>query len=167
MGIIPQLDITSYPSQLFWFFLSFGILYLIVSKNVLPKIENIVRNRYNITRGAISSVEEDLNHAQQELDRQLLKLNEVQLEVDRIINSALKEVQDANENLMVMLNQEIQSMFKMADDSLKDMKHQLEQQLIGLAFDIALVYHNKLLGIDCADKNKLRDITIKVYKERI
>ncbi|MGN7618804.1 MAG: hypothetical protein ACTJLM_02320 [Ehrlichia sp.] len=32
MDIIPQLDVTSYSSQLFWFFLSFGVLYFVISK---------------------------------------------------------------------------------------------------------------------------------------
>ena len=167
MNTIPQLDIVSYPSQLFWFFLSFSILYFIVSKSVIPRIENIVRKRYNVTRDSVSSVEDDLNQTQKELHRQLLKLNTVQAEVDKIISSAFEEIQNVNTNLMVILDQEIHSMFKMADNNLKNMKLQFEQQLTNLAFDIALVYYNKLLGIDCTDKDRLRDITIKIYKERI
>ncbi|WP_078400187.1 hypothetical protein [Ehrlichia ruminantium] len=167
MDTIPQLDISSYPSQFFWFFLSFSVLYIIISKNVLPKIENIVRKRYNVTRCSIDSVKDDLSHVQQELDKQLLKLNAVQAEVDRIIRSAFDEVQDANASLMATLDQEIQSIFKMADDNLKNMKLQLEQELIDLAFNIALIYYSKLLGVDCVNKDRLRDITIKIYKERI
>ena len=168
MDIIPQLDVTSYSSQLFWFFLSFGILYFVINKKVLPKVENIIKKRYNITKGAIDCFENDLNLIQKELEIQLLKVNTARIEADKIITSALQEVKDINTSLIVTLNEETQKMFNMADEYLSNTKHQAEQELIGLTFEIALIYYSKMLGsTEYIDKDKLRDITTKLYKEKV
>lgn len=42
---MPQLDPSSFPSQLFWLIISFAILYSIMVRKVLPKITNVVQNR--------------------------------------------------------------------------------------------------------------------------
>lgn len=42
---MPQLDLTWYPSQLFWLCVTFFTLYFIVSKMIAPKIENILAKR--------------------------------------------------------------------------------------------------------------------------
>lgn len=168
MDIIPQLDVTSYPSQLFWFFLSFSILYIIINKKILPKVEDIIKKRYNITKGSIDCFEDDLNLIKQELEMQLFKIDAAKTEADRVIACALQEVKDSNTNLMVTLNEEIQKMFNMADEYLNNMKHQTEQELIDLTFEIALIYYSKMFGItEYIDKDKLRDITTKLYKEKV
>lgn len=167
MDIIPQLDITSYPSQLFWFFLSFGILYLVISKNILPKVENVIKKRYNITRGSINCVENDLNLIHHELKKQLLSLDEVKAETDKIISSALQEVKSTNADLITALNEEIKKMFSTADEYMHNLKYQVEQELIDLTCEIALLYYKKMLGTEYIDKDKLRDITIRLYKEKI
>ncbi|KJV63450.1 MULTISPECIES: F0F1 ATP synthase subunit B family protein [Ehrlichia] len=166
MDIIPQLDVTSYPSQLFWFFLSFSVLYLVISKNILPKVENVIKKRYTITTGVIGYVEHNLTRAQDELNKQLFSLDEAKAEANRIISSALQETKSTNAGLMAMLDQEIQKMFSMANEYMYNLKCQTEQELIDLTCEIALTYYSKMLGTEYADKDKLRDITTRLYKER-
>ena len=42
---MPQLEITTYPSQIFWLVVSFLILYLIMSRIIIPKISSVIKNR--------------------------------------------------------------------------------------------------------------------------
>jgi len=42
---MPQLEITTYPSQIFWLVVSFLILYLIMSRFIIPKISSVIKNR--------------------------------------------------------------------------------------------------------------------------
>ena len=168
MDTIPQLDVTSYPSQLFWFFLSFSILYFVINKKVLPKVESIIKKRYNIIDSSINSFENDLCIIEQFLETQLVKVNEAKIEADRIISSALQEVKDSNASLVGLLNEEIQKMFSMANEHFNNAKHQSEEELIDLTFKVALVYYSKMLGTtENVDKDKLRNITTKLYKEKV
>ena len=42
---MPQLEITTYPSQIFWLVVSFLILYLIMSRIIIPKISSVIKSR--------------------------------------------------------------------------------------------------------------------------
>ena len=42
---MPQLEITTYPSQIFWLVVSFLILYLIMSRVIIPKISSVIKSR--------------------------------------------------------------------------------------------------------------------------
>jgi F-type H+-transporting ATPase subunit b len=42
---MPQLEITTYPSQIFWLVVSFLILYLIMSRVIIPKISSVIKRR--------------------------------------------------------------------------------------------------------------------------
>ena len=38
---MPQFDIASFPSQIFWLVVTFGILYFVMSKLVLPRVGDV------------------------------------------------------------------------------------------------------------------------------
>ena len=42
---MPQLEITTYPSQIFWLVVSLLTLYLIMSRIIIPKISSVIKNR--------------------------------------------------------------------------------------------------------------------------
>jgi F-type H+-transporting ATPase subunit b len=48
-GGLPQLDSSHYPSQLLWLAISFGLLYLLLSRVLLPRVESaLARRRHQI-----------------------------------------------------------------------------------------------------------------------
>ena len=64
---MPQFDITTYYSQIFWLIVTFGLLYIFIYKFITPKAEEIFNNRQtniqdNITQADILALEvEKLN----------------------------------------------------------------------------------------------------------
>lgn len=44
-GAFPAFDSTTYPGQLLWLAITFGLLYLMVSKVILPRLRSILDNR--------------------------------------------------------------------------------------------------------------------------
>ena len=44
---MPQLDFATWPPQLIWLAITFGILYLVISKFALPKIGGTIESRQN------------------------------------------------------------------------------------------------------------------------
>jgi F-type H+-transporting ATPase subunit b len=72
---LPQLDVTTFPSQLFWLGLTFCFLYVLISRSALPKIHDILDKR----RGRI---ERDLTRAEQ-LSRDAAKAQHAYEEMHR------------------------------------------------------------------------------------
>jgi len=44
-GGLPQLDFATWPGQIFWLLVTFGVLYLILSRSVLPRIGGVIEDR--------------------------------------------------------------------------------------------------------------------------
>ena len=46
-GVFPPLDTSTYPSQLFWLAVTFGLLLFLLAKVLLPRVGNILEDRSN------------------------------------------------------------------------------------------------------------------------
>ncbi len=54
-GAFPPFDATLFASQLFWFALTFGSLYFIVSRFVLPKVASVLAQRAATVKGDLDA----------------------------------------------------------------------------------------------------------------
>jgi F-type H+-transporting ATPase subunit b len=52
---LPQLDITTFASQLFWLVISFVILYVVISRIAAPKIGGVIQDRANRIKGDLDA----------------------------------------------------------------------------------------------------------------
>lgn len=117
---MPQFDISSFTSQLFWLGLIFSVLYFVVSKVIVPKAEQILSSRdkwiddnlelakkYNeqarllemSNKDSLTKLNKDIESARKEaLDAQELKFKKKKEELaDEIRNKqkeSLKEIDD-------------------------------------------------------------------------
>ena len=48
---MPQLDVTTFPSQIFWLIVCFVILYLLMANLALPRLEKLVEDRRRHVEG--------------------------------------------------------------------------------------------------------------------
>lgn len=48
---MPQLDVSTFPSQLFWLAISFLVLYLLMARLTVPRIESVVESRRHRIEG--------------------------------------------------------------------------------------------------------------------
>ena len=61
---MPQISqIDSFLSQIFWFFLAFGIIYYFVSKVMSPKVSSVIAERESIIASDIGAAEDIRNEA--------------------------------------------------------------------------------------------------------
>ncbi len=90
----PQLDTTTYPSQIFWLFVSFAVLYTLMSKIALPRINEVLDMRQTQRTG-------NLNRAQQ-------------------LNEEAEKVQTAYEASLAKAQTEAQEILSKSEQALND-----------------------------------------------
>ena len=56
-GGLPQLNLSTYPSQIFWLLLTFAVLYLTFSRKTLPQIGAVIANREGKIKGDLDAAE--------------------------------------------------------------------------------------------------------------
>ena len=104
---MPQLDFSSYPSQLFWLAVSFTLLYWILAGFVLPRLEHIQKKRFEETQGkrglaqqASEKAEQALNLYEEKIAAHKADLQKQAQHTQKQINDNLaKQGQEAKKNI--------------------------------------------------------------------
>lgn len=109
---MPQLDLTTYSSQIFWFTLCFIALYVTTSQLILPRIAAILKNRKNIIDADLASTA-DLNSQILELQNTTENLRKeatikYQAKLEEAAKSATKQREKMIEDLKIKIDQNIQ-----------------------------------------------------------
>ena len=147
-GGMPQLDPEFWISQIFWLTLFFGILYIILSKIILPKISSNLESRKSQILENIEAAEKQRKEADQkikEYDEIVLKgKKEAKEYINQLKKNVLKEVNLKKENLNNQLDDEIQK----AESEIKDLKDKAPEKINKIAIDISSELIQKLIGTE-------------------
>ena len=88
---MPQLEITTFPSQIFWLVVTFLMLYLILSKFIIPKISFVIKKREAEIKNSIL-VAEQIYEDTKIINNEFEKVKKKTQEEARTIINNLKEI---------------------------------------------------------------------------
>jgi len=118
---MPQLDVTTYTSQLFWLIICFSLLYLAIKYQTIPKLEQILQNRWNHIEGA-------------QEEAKLLKVNAKSIEtqctmsVKKAKNLALETIENATKKSKSEIDKERTQFIKKSIEKINNFKTKLVQE---------------------------------------
>ncbi|MBY0354246.1 MAG: hypothetical protein K2Q12_00790 [Rickettsiales bacterium] len=142
----PQLNPESYASQLFWLTLTFALLYVLVSRSAMPKIQSVLEAR----RLRLS---QDLAAAERlSLEAQQAQLSYEKTEADARsrANDLIVEMQLAQEKMAkgehIALDQTLAKKLSEADKSLREQCTRIERDMAPIAEEAASAIVEKILG---------------------
>lgn len=122
-GGLPQMDISSFPSQLFWLVITFGALYLFMWKNAVPKLRNTIEERQDKIAIDLNEAEKIKSIAEKVLKEYEHKMSNASKEASDIINNAKIKADTMLEN--IKKDQE-----KKLNDALDSTRIKIKQQEI-------------------------------------
>ncbi|NBV06122.1 MAG: hypothetical protein EBS06_02665 [Proteobacteria bacterium] len=118
---MPQLDLTTYSSQIFWFLLCFIALYFMVSQVILPRIAEIIKNRKNIVDADLSSAKA-LDDKIYEIEAATDKLRkEANQNYQNKLEEAAKFAAQKRENMIANLKEKIDQNIQKSHQELQDL----------------------------------------------
>jgi F-type H+-transporting ATPase subunit b len=122
-GGMPQLNPEFWVSQIFWLTITFGILYIILSKFILPKISNNLEIRKSQILENIEAADKQRKESEIKIEEYEKTIKKSKIEAKNYFNQArekiLKDISIKKEKLDQDLNTEIQKVEKEIQD-LKD-----------------------------------------------
>ena len=117
-GGMPQLNPEFWISQIFWLTLTFGILYIVLSKLILPKISANLELRK-------SQIQENIEAAEKQRESSEAKLKEY----DDIISKSKLEAnnifKEARENVLKEINTKKETLDKQIDEEIKKVEQEI------------------------------------------
>ena len=155
---MPQLEqIDTFVSQIFWFFLAFGVIYLFVSKIAVPKISDILKKRSNI----ISSDMEEAQNLKVEAEKSQNTFEEnisgSKSKALSIMSEASKEAKNFYEDEIRKAELQIKNETESSEKDISFAKDGVLKELQSDASEYVGEILKKLAGIK-VDKSKIEKI---------
>jgi F-type H+-transporting ATPase subunit b len=147
-GGMPQLNPEFWLSQIFWLTLTFGILYVFLSKIILPKISANLESRKSEIQENIEAAENQRQMSESKLLEYNKILSKSKLEAKNIFKDAReKAMQDINSKKEV-LNNQIDDEIKKAEQEIVLLKKTAPEKINKIAIDTSSELVQKLIGAD-------------------
>ena len=134
---MPQLDVSHFPSQLFWLALSFGILFVAVQYWFSPKIKGALKTRHRLIEkklDEISLFQKKIEESEREREQAVLLKGEE-------IAEQLEKVKNLSKQLLKKEEELLNAQLKLKEEALKtkigQQKESAEKDLEKYAQEVA------------------------------
>lgn len=143
---MPQLDPTWFASQLFWLVVCFTLLYVLLSRIILPPVRGTLEKRDSTISGDLAAAEqakEKAERARQDYEHTLAQSREM---AQGLMGEVLDENKAHAEKTMKALDIEIAKKLEEARVRINGKKHELFATLTPAAGEFAAAIAEKLTG---------------------
>ena len=147
-GGMPQLNPEFWISQIFWLTLAFGILYVVLSKLILPKISANLELRK-------SQIQENIEAAEKQRESSESKLKEYddivlksKLEAKNIFKEAREKVLKDIISKKEILDKQVDEEIKKAEKEIEVLKKSAPDKINKIAIEISSELIKKLIGAE-------------------
>ena len=146
-GGMPQLNPEFWFSQIFWLVVTFGILYLVLSKIILPKISDNIETRKSQVLENLELAEKQRNESEaklKEFDNIILKSK---IEAKNLFNESRKKLLDDINSKRQKLEEEIDKEIKIVEAEIKEFKKKSPEKINKIAIETSADVINQLIGV--------------------
>ena len=145
-GGMPQLNPEFWFSQIFWLIITFGFLFIVLSKLILPKISENLETRKSQILENISAAEKQREESEnkiKEYEKIILgSNNEAKNYFSKAREQILKDIDKKREALENEINEEI----KKVEKEIVDLKNKSPEKINKIAVEISLDLVKQLIG---------------------
>ena len=147
-GGMPQLNPEFWISQIFWLTLTFGILYIVLSKLILPKISANLELRKSQIQDNIEAAEKQRKDSESKLKEYDDIIFKSKLEAKNIFKDTrekvIKDINNKKETLENQINEEI----KKAEKEIEVVKKSAPEKINKIAIEASSELVKKLIGAE-------------------
>lgn len=149
---MPQLDISTFASQIFWLVITFGILYLIMARSALPVIREVLQTRQ-------TRIFEDLRKAEklkEEAEEAEADFTSVIVNAREKAATTLFKVREKaaleSEKRHAKLDETFARQAKESEHRIENIKKEAVSQMVPVTTEIAIEMVKKLINVDVDNK---------------
>ena len=145
-GGMPQLNPEFWISQIFWLVLSFGILFLVLSKFILPKIRNNIELRKSEILENIEAAEKQKIEAENKLKNYEELIIKSKNEAKNYFNEARGKIIEDIDKKKQSLDREINIEISRAEDEVKELVKKAPEKIQKIAVETSSDIVRQLIG---------------------
>ena len=158
---MPQLDISTYSSQLFWLVICFFSMYFIMAKLIIPRIADIMEQRQNKIDDYISRADEVKRQAEESLVKYRSALSKATAEADKTLEKTQLELSELISRKQNELDQKLKAKIAESEAEIENSKVQALKQIQSVSENLALEVIRKI-GLDGITGKDIKSASKKV-----
>ena len=147
-GGMPQLNPEFWISQIFWLTLSFGILYIVLSKLILPKISANLESRKSLIQENIEAAELQRKDSETKLKDYENIVSKSKIEASNILNEARKKALKDISSKREILDKQIDDEIKKAEQEIDTLKKSAPAKINKIAIETSSELIKKIIGTE-------------------
>ena len=136
-GGLPQLDVSTWPSQIFWLVVTFLIGYFLISSLVAPSISSVLEKRSTKIKNDIEIAKKAQRDAKDVFDTYEASLNEARSQAASAASKALNEAKAETAKSDLAIDKKLSASAKKAETKLSEMRKEAFSSLEDLATEIS------------------------------
>ncbi len=145
-GGMPQLNPEFWISQIFWLVLTFGILYIVLSKVVLPKISDSLEKRKSQILENIEIAGKQKEESENKINEYNKIILESKIKAKNYFNKARKKVLEGINKKRALLEKDINEEISAVEDEISKLKKNSDEKISKIATETSSELIKKLIG---------------------
>jgi F-type H+-transporting ATPase subunit b len=161
----PQLNAKTYPSQLFWLFVTFALLYVLMSKLALPHVGAVLEARASHKEGDLkraAQLQEEATKVKAAYEAAIAK---AQAEAQEAQAAAEQEVSEKIAAENAKFTEAARKRVATAEQNIARAKDDAVASLADIASDVAAEMVNKIAGVQIGKAEAKKAVTAVMQKE--
>ena len=152
-GGMPQLNPEFWVSQIVWLILTFGILYIVLSKLILPKISDNLESRKSQILENIETAETQREESEKKLKEFEKIILESKLEAKNYFNEARQKILEDINNKRVALEKDIDNEISATEQEVNNLKITSSEKIKKIAIETSSELIKQLIGEEANNSN--------------
>tara|TARA_B100000686_G_scaffold305586_1_gene344184 strand:+ start:12 stop:602 length:591 start_codon:yes stop_codon:yes gene_type:complete len=145
-GGMPQLNPEFWVSQIVWLVFTFGILYLVLSKLILPKISDNLESRKSQILENIETAEAQREESEKKLKEFDKIILESKLEAKNQFNEVRQKILEDISNKRIDLEKDIDKEISTAEEEINNLKINSSEKIKNIAIETSSELTKQLIG---------------------
>ena len=145
-GGMPQLNPEFWVSQIFWLVLTFGLLYIILSKLILPKISNNLESRKSQILENIETAEKQREESEKKVKEFEKIILESKIEAKNYFNEARQKILEDITIKKNSLDKDIDDEISAAEQEIKNLKTASSEKIKNISIETSSELIKQLIG---------------------
>ncbi len=159
---MPQLDLSTWISQIFWLIITFTAMYVVMSTLILPRMTSILERREQKISGDLKRAEELRADAQNIIEEYTEHLKSAREEAHVIIADATTKVTEEQDIRIAEFREKTRKITELSINAVLEAKKDALQEVDAMAVQVAGDVLDKVVGVKVND-DKLKS-ALKLVK---
>ena len=167
-GGMPQLNPEFWISQIFWLIITFGILFIVLTKVILPKISDNLETRKSQILENIETADKQKEESQKKIDEYEKIILDSKLKAKSYFNEAREKILDDINKKRAALEKDLDEEIDEVEKELSDLKNKSGEKINKIAAETSAELIKELIGeeVNSSSIAAIVEDQSKINKER-